>query len=70
MAKTIKVTVSQQEFDTILAALRFWQKAIDQESAGAVVIDEDEFEAIHAIAAEHGAPLGVHAIGALIERTN
>jgi hypothetical protein len=68
--KKIVMHLDLTEFDTILAALRFWQKANGQCRNGAVVIDCEEYQAIAEIASEHGEPLTPTDIDALCERIN
>lgn len=64
------VEISVREWDTILAALRFWQVAADQESAGSVEIDGEQYDSICAIAREHGSHLLCGEIDKLCERIN
>src|SRR5258708_4900736 len=68
--KTIVVQLDSSELATVLAALRFWQKANGDARGGAVVIEREEYEAIADIACEHGDALTASAIDTLCERIN
>ena len=59
----MNITVTQQEFDTILAALRAYQAA---EHAWPGIIPSPTWE----LASEHGTPLDDMGIDELIERIN
>lgn len=57
-AAPITITVSPREFDTVIAALRYWQRC---------PVDVAERTMI---SCEHGEPLSVSEIDALVERIN
>jgi len=54
--------ITERQFDTILAALRYYQSALDRQSAA--------YLAVYDIAAAHGAPLTTDQIDVLCERLN
>jgi hypothetical protein len=60
----IKLEVSEQEFDTILAALRFWQRKVLANDS-----DESPVE-YYDIAADHTLPQEGREVDALCERIN
>jgi hypothetical protein len=55
----MKVSLTQQEIDTIIAALRHWQNHLEQESIS---------HALMCIASENGDPLSVNEIDGLVEK--
>lgn len=70
--KTVTVVVSLQEWDTMLAALRLWQRSLEvDDDCGGVVIDTETYRAITELAHEHSDVLmQPKEIDALCERIN
>jgi hypothetical protein len=68
--KTITIHLNPSELDTVIAALRLWQAAANQESAGGVEIDSEQYEALVDLSCEHDDALTVGDIDKLVERIN